>query len=807
MAINLTVNGVSHSVPAEPDTPLLYVLRNDLELNGAKFGCGLAQCGACTVLIDGKAVRSCVTPVSAATTSEITTIEGLGSLDKPHALQQAFIAEQAAQCGYCTNGMIMSAKELLDRNPRPSDPAVRAPLAGNLCRCGTHNRIIRAVLRAAQANGRTRPVNAPVFNRREFTAGLGMIVVAFSLDPKLARGQERLPGSLQNNRRLDGWIRINADSSATIFTGKVELGQGILTALAQIAAEELDLPLSRITMISGDTGRTPNEGQTAGSQSIENSGTALRMAAAEARAILIDLAAKRLGVGADQLKVADGVIAAPDGRKLGYGDLNPDFDREATAKASPKPPAAHKIVGKPIPRFDIPAKVTGGAAFVQDMRRPGMLPGRVVRPPRHGSQLDTGREDPARATPGAAAVGRDGSFLGVVAEREEQAIRARAALLKSAKWTLGPELPDPARLFDVIKSLPSKDSTIGVKEGAAPANARSFEAVYTKPYMAHASIGPSCSVAEFKDGKMTVWTHSHGVFPLRAELAKALKMPTAALRCVHVEGSGCYGHNGADDVAVDAALLARALPGRPVRLQWMRDDEFGWEPYGPAMMMRAKAALGGDGKIADWDYEVWSNTHSTRPQSTDGTNVLAAWYLAEPQKMGPPTSPPQPAGGGDRNAIPLYDFPRQRVIHHFVQDMPIRVSALRTLGAYANVFALESFMDELAAAAGVDPIAFRLAHLNDPRARAVIEAVAKKAGWTAGEKGNGTRGRGIGFAKYKNLACYVAVVAEVEVDRGSGMVRVPHAVAAVDAGLIINPDGLTSQIEGGIVQSVSWTLK
>jgi CO/xanthine dehydrogenase Mo-binding subunit len=225
------------------------------------------------------------------------------------------------------------------------------------------------------------------------------------------------------------------------------------------------------------------------------------------------------------------------------------------------------------------------------------------------------------------------------------------------------------------------------------------------------------------------------------------------------------------------------------------------------MVMHAKAALGGDGRIADWEYEVWSNSHSTRPQSTDGTNVLAAWYLAEPQKMGPPTSPPQPAGGGDRNAIPLYDFPRQRVIHHFVQDMPIRVSALRTLGAYANVFALESFMDELAAAAGADPVAFRLAHMKDPRARAVIEAVARKAGWTTNEKGNGTRGRGIGFAKYKNLACYVAVVAEIEVDRANGMVRVPQTWAAVDSGLIINPDGLASQIEGGIVQSVSWTLK
>jgi nicotinate dehydrogenase subunit B len=652
-------------------------------------------------------------------------------------------------------------------------------------------------------------MNAPAFNRRQFTAGFGALVVAFSLDPRLASAQERLPGSLQNNRRLDGWIRINADGTATVFTGKVELGQGILTALKQIAAEELDLPLARIRLISGDTGQTPDEGQTAGSQSVENSGTALRLAGAEVRAIVLDLAAKRLGVSAEQLAVADGVIAAPDGRQLSYGDLVTDLDlnREATAKVAPKPLAKHKIVGKSIARSDIPAKVTGGMSFVQDIRLPGTLHGRVVRPPRYGSTLDSVDEGAVRAMPGIVTVVRDGSFLGVIAEREEQAIKAREALRKGAKWMLGPELPDPARLFDVLKSLPSKDETIGVKQGSVPADARRFEAVYTKPYMSHGSIGPSCAVAEFKDGKVTVWTHSQGVFPLRAELAKTLKLPPAAIRCVHLEGSGCYGHNGADDVAADAALLARAVPGRPVRLQWMRDDEFGWEPYGPAMMMRAKAALGADGKIADWEYEVWSNSHSTRPQSTSGTNVLAAWYLAEPQKMGPPTSPPQPAGGGDRNAIPLYDFPSQRVIHHFVQDMPIRVSALRTLGAYANVFALESFMDELAAAAGADPVAFRLAHMTDPRARAVIEAAAKKAAWKEGEKGDGTRGRGIAFAKYKNLACYVAVVAEVEVDRSSGAVRVPRTWAAVDSGLIINPDGLINQIEGGIVQSVSWTLK
>jgi len=650
-------------------------------------------------------------------------------------------------------------------------------------------------------------------SRRAVNAGLGALLVSFTLYPQSLAAQQgqqppRLPGSLGTNRRLDAWIRINADGTATVSTGKVELGQGILTALRQIAAEELDLPLTRITMISGDTERTPDEGQTAGSQSIENSGTALRMAGAEVRSLLIELAVQRLGARADQINVADGVLTGPDGRKVGYGELvaGLDLHRDATAQVAPKQPASHKIVGKPIPRFDIPAKVTGGAAYVQDLRLPGMLHGRVVRPPAYGAKLETVDTAAVKAMHGVVAVVRDGSFLGVVAEREEQAIKAREALIKSATWTPGPELPERDKIFDVIKSLPSKDATIGVKQAPVPANVRTFEAVYTKPYMAHASIGPSCAVAEFKDNKLTVWTHTQGVFPLRGELSKALKMPAPAIRCIHVEGSGCYGHNGADDVALDAALLARGAAGRPVRLQWMRDDEFKWEPYGPAMVMRAKASLDGD-KIADWEYELWSNSHSTRPASTSGTNVLAAWYLAEPQRMGPPTSPPQPAGGGDRNSIPLYEFPSQRVIHHFVQDMPIRVSALRTLGAYANIFALESFMDELAAEAKADPIAFRLAHLKDPRGRAVIEKVAAMSGWKAGEKGGTLKGRGIGFSKYKNLACYVAVVADVEVDRTSGSVRVPRVWAAVDSGLVINPNGLTNQMEGGIIQSISWTLK
>ena len=330
-----------------------------------------------------------------------------------------------------------------------------------------------------------------------------------------------------------------------------------------------------------------------------------------------------------------------------------------------------------------------------------MVHGRVVRPPRYGARLDDIGETAARAVPGVVAVVRDGSFLGVVAEREEQAVKARDALIRAAKWSGGSELPDPARLHDELMALPTQSSVVSEKQASVTPAAQTLEATYTRPYIAHALIGPSCAVAEYKDGTLTVWTHSHGVFPLRRDLAKALKLDVDAVRCVHLEDSGCYGHNGADDVALDAALLGRAVAGRPVRLQWMRDDEFGWEPYGSAMLARAKASLDANGRVVDWVYEVWSNTHSTRPAAPGAdNNLLASWNVAEPSKPGPPINIPQPAGGGDRNAVPLYHFPNQRVVNHLITGMPLRVSALRTLGAYANVFAVESFMDELALATG-----------------------------------------------------------------------------------------------------------
>ena len=652
-------------------------------------------------------------------------------------------------------------------------------------------------------------MNAPRLTRRDFISTLGGIVLSFSLVPKVVLGQDpaRLPGSLQTNRTLDAWLRINADGSVTVFTGKVELGQGIVTALAQIAAEELEVPLGRVTMISGDTGRTPNEGQTAGSQSIEQSGTALRMAGAEVRALLIGLAARKLGVSADTLKVTDGVIHAPDGRKVGYGELTAETDlkREATAKVPPKPAAQYKIVGKSAPRIDIPAKMTGGAAFVQDLRLPGMVHGRVVRPPRYGARLDSFDEARIKAMPGVIAVVRDGSFLGVVARREEQAINARLVLIEFAKWSGGSELPDPAKMYEQLMSLRSEDRVIGEKDAPVPVGAKVLEATYHRPYQAHAAIAPSCAVAEFKDGKLAVWTHSQGVFPLRATIARALGLQPRDIRCIHAEGPGCYGHNGADDAAFDAAMLARAVNGRPVRLQWMRDDEFKWEPYGPAMTMKVKGAVAG-GRVVDWTFDVWSQSHNMRPGDPDGINLLGSWYLADAKRPGPARHAAQPNGAGDRNAITLYDFPRQRTTHHLIMDNPVRTSALRTLGAYANVFAIESFMGELAAAAGIDPVAFRLAHIKDERERAVIEAVAKAAAWKPGEKGDGRRGRGIGYARYKTVATYIAVIAEVEVNRTTGIVKVPRIWTSADAGQIINPDGLTNQIEGGVIQSMSWTL-
>jgi CO/xanthine dehydrogenase Mo-binding subunit len=659
-------------------------------------------------------------------------------------------------------------------------------------------------------------MNAPIIlDRRRVLAGGGALIVSFSLGdafaeaqdaPAAAPGIKKPPGSLKNAPYLDSWIRIDADGTITAFTGKAELGQGFKTAFQQIAAEQLDVPFAALTVVTADTGRTANEGYTSGSHSTQDSGTAILNAAAQARALLVAEAARRFEVAEENLHTENGAVISSDGRRLAYGDLvaTDMLHVQAQPTSKLKDPATFKVMGRPVPRLDIPAKVTGGAAYVQDMRLPGMVHARIVRPPSYGAQLMACDTSAVEKLPGVVKIVRDGNFLAVVAEREFQAIKAMRALATAAKWQETASLPKQDDLLHVLTGLPSQDSTIYQQSHPSAVGVKTLEATYTRPYQSHGSIGPSCAVAQSVDGAMTVWTHTQGVYPDRQAIAEMLHLPQQSVRLIHVEGSGCYGHNGADDAAADAALIARDMPGVPVRVQWMREQEHGWEPYGPAMVSKLKASLDSNGAIADWNFEVWSNTHSMRPGGAGA--LLAAQHMAQPFEVPPPKPLPLPEGGGDRNAIPIYTFPNAHVVHHFISAMPLRISAMRSLGAYHNVFSIESFMDELAVAAGADPVEFRLKHLADQRGREVIAKAAEGFGWRKGQQAPQGRGYGFAFARYKNLAAYCAVATEVEVNGETGRPRLVRAVAAVDSGQVVNPDGLTNQIEGAIVQSMSWTL-
>ena len=620
----------------------------------------------------------------------------------------------------------------------------------------------------------------------------------------VAETRLKRPGSLEKNPRLSQWLRVHRDGTVSIYSGKVEIGQGILTALAQIAAEELGIALQRIRMVPADTAVSPDEGVTSGSLSIQDSGVALRRACAQARALLLESAAARLAVPARDLQVTDGAVRG-GGRSTSFWDCADDalFDREIDETAALRSPADYGVVGKPTPRRDLPDKIAGRPRFIQDMALPGMLYGRIVRRPHNFAGLISLDDSKVKSMPGLAGIVRDGAFVGVLAEREDVAISVQRDLRLAASWREAGPLPRDVHAW--LREHAAEHRVISEKKNvdARSRATRALEASYTKPYIAHASIGPSCAIAQIDGGKLTVWSHSQGIFNLRRDLALALGMREDAIEVRHAEGAGCYGHNGADDAALDAALLARAARGRPVQVQWMRDDEFAWAPCGPAMALSLRAALDTRGDIVDWEHELWSNGHSSRPGRADDPALLAAWHVARPHERPSAINMPLPAGAADRNAIPMYDFPNQRVVNHYVREMPVRTSALRSLGAYANVFAIESFMDELAQAAGIDPITFRLRHLKDPRGRAVIEAAARRADWGRWKPSEG-RGHGIGFARYKNLGAYCAAVAEVEVGHD---VRVDRLILAVDVGLAINPDGVINQIEGGAIQSTSWTLK
>jgi nicotinate dehydrogenase subunit B len=619
--------------------------------------------------------------------------------------------------------------------------------------------------------------------------------------------QQTLPPLLASNPRLDQWVGFPSSGRVAVSTGRVEIGQGVLTAMLQIAAEELEVAPERILLQTGDTDLTPNEGYTAGSQSIQFGGVALRMACAEVRALFLDQAAASFGFTRADLAVRDGAITQkgePTGQD--YWSLAPavDLRRDATGRSPTKTVSDYSIVGRNAPRVDLAAKVFGGPAFVHDMVLDGMVHARVVRQPRRGATI--AKVDEAalrRAAKGPIEIVRHGNFLAILGA-DETGVEAVAAVAPNhVAWDgLDPINPYQEEARWLLQQ-PSIDRTIGPPPPSepTPATAR-HEATYTRMHIAHASVAPSCGLAQFRDGRLTVWTHSQGVYPLRDALAQTLKLDPTAISVKHVQGPGCYGHNGADDAATDAAVIAFHRPGQPVRVRWRREEEFAFEPVSPAMVVTTHTVLDGSGHPADWTTEIWSGRHSSRPGG--GGNLLAAEALPDPPLPPPAVESGYPPGAGTRNGEPLYDFPTKRIVHHLIADTPVRTSSLRGLGATLNVFAIESSMDELAERARQDPIAYRLSVLADPRARAVVEHVARISGWQAGLPAGTGRGRGVAFARYKNMAAYAAVVAEVEVEENVRLIRV---WCAADAGLAINPDGAINQLEGGIIHGASWALK
>ena len=616
----------------------------------------------------------------------------------------------------------------------------------------------------------------------------------------------KLPVSLAANPKLSSWLRFSAEGRVTVSPGKVEIGQGIVTALAQIAADELDVALSRVQMVRASTAASPNEGVTSGSLSVQQSGRALRHACAEVRQIFLQLASERLGVEIDALDVEDGTISGPGNVRTSYWELADEVSlhRDATPGATPKLATRRALAGNSVQRIDIPDKVFAQPRFIHDQALPGMLHGRMLRPDNARAKLVDLNEDRARTIAGLVAIVRDGSFAGVVSETEHGAEAALRALRKGATWAEGDPLPDENDLATFLKAQPLESTTIDKKAASSPgAGKRTLRRQYTRPYIAHASIAPSCAMAQWSGDRVQVWTHSQGVYLLRADLALVLMLPVENITVEHMEGAGCYGHNAADDVALDAALLARATSGRPVRMQWSREGEMSDAPFGAAMAIEIEADLDAEGEIVDWRHSIWSNGHAARPGRATQPALLAAFELASPFPRMISANPPQAnGGGGDRNSIPLYDFPSWHIESHRLKTMPIRTSALRTLGAQGNVFAIESFLDEIATERGEDPVAFRLRHLRDDRAKDVIRAAAKRAKWKPSRQPG--IGHGIGFARYKNTGAYCAVVAEIE---GAEDISVRKLTLAVDVGEAINPDGVINQIEGGAIQATSWVLK
>jgi CO/xanthine dehydrogenase Mo-binding subunit len=623
-----------------------------------------------------------------------------------------------------------------------------------------------------------------------------------------------LPKNLAANPLLSRWIRVHADGVVDVRVGKVELGQGILTALAQLAADELDVDLAQVRMLPANTATGPDEGLTSGSTSVADTGPAVALVAANVRALFVGHAARCWHVDAGQVTVEAGRIASP--QRPGttcYAELAHMVDLEVAADAGVpvKRPEQQRVAGTSAARLDLPDKVAGRARFIHDLRLPGQLFGRVVRPPSPGARLVA--VDPLAVAGLDVQVVLDGSFLGLVGADEAEATRAVEVLRGAATWHERDTLPDEDDLDTYLRAGPHESIPVLQDDPGTRPQGKRLRASYSRPFIAHASMAPSCGIAWWQaDGALAVWSHSQGIHNLRNAIARTLDLDSRSVTVEHAEGAGCYGHNGADDAAFDAVLLARAVPGRPVQVQWDRRDELSWSPFGSAMSADVDATVDEQGRLTSWTYDVWSQGHTARPGYAGAPGLLAASHLGHAWTYPAPADPPAARGGGTtRNAVPIYDIPHRRVTGHRLIQTSIRSSALRSLGAYLNVFAIESFMDELAQLVGQDPLDYRLAHLDDERGRRVLQEAAGAAGWGqdrsegVGSVGSiGSIGMGVGFARYKDRGAYCAVVAEVEAEHD---IRVRRLTIAVDVGRVVNPDGVRNQIEGGATQATSWTLK
>jgi CO/xanthine dehydrogenase Mo-binding subunit len=644
----------------------------------------------------------------------------------------------------------------------------------------------------------------PAFSRRTVLRAGGALAVGFAL-PLRASAASEVAGRTVAPDQVDGFIVIDAQDGITLYSGKVELGTGVLTALTQIAAEELSVPFGRVTTVQGDTLLTPDQRPTYASLTVQEGGMQIRRAAATARRALLDRAAKQLGLPATALRTQGGRFEPiAGGPGLSYAQLvaGQNLSLRVDPAAPLKPPADYTVVGKPVPRLDIPAKIHGRFEFVHDVEVPGMLHARMVHPAAVGARLVSFDDTACRRIPGFVRAVRQGDFLAVVASDEWAAIRASTSLV--ARWSDWAGLPDDTRLVAYQRGAKVDREQVLQTTGAAPAGtppaARELRATYDFPLNTHGSIGPSCAVAEFKDGQLTVWTPSQACHLLQKQLATMLGLAPDKVRCIYVEGAGCYGRNGSDDCSSEAAFIAVQL-GRAVRLQWMRADEHGWDPKGPPTLLDYRATLDAEGRIAAWDADIYL---PERPMARSGATLLGA-VLAGLPRYGSEAGIYDPGLG-----IP-YALDSSRLTAHWLVDTPLPAAWIRAPGRMQNTFGNESFLDEIAAATGADPFEIRTRHLRDPRGLELMARLRKLANWQprgarARDPGEVARGRGVSYAKYELVRTYVGVVADVEVHRPTGAIRVVRVAVVHDCGQIINPDGLRNQIEGNVVQTVSRTL-